>query len=122
MEQKEIKIQKKSVNKILKNLLFAFLISIPILLIIQHFGSIKTMYGESGSYGFSSPIDNNMYYYPVRGKYFSEEPNYFEKLWHFYIPSIFVEGYKWIIIMTAIIFGLINLKQKFSKHYKIKIE
>lgn len=125
-EKKEITIKKSSISKTVKDLLFAFLISIPILLIVQHFGKFDKL-GEmgntgSGTYGFSSPIDNNMYYYPVDGKYLSDTPTYFQKFSIFYLPSIFIEGYTWLLIMTVIVFILIKLKRKFFKHYNLKIE
>ena len=117
IEKKEITIKKTSINKFLKDLVVAFLISITTLLIIQHFGDIENITrGDivNGRYGFSSPIGNNMYYYPVNGKYFHTKPSYLDELWFFYLPSIFVEGYFLLFVTIVITIIVIKLKGKFK--------
>ena len=125
-EKKEITIKKSRINKLLKDILFAFLIVISILLYAQHSGRVVKMKPRGntslGSYGFVSPLSNNSRYYPVHGKFFNDTPSYTQKLIIFYFPSIFVEGYTWLSTMTLVVFLIFRLKRLLLKKYKIKIE
>lgn len=123
MSQKEIKIKKSALINLAKDLFLAFGIIIPLLLLIQHFGEVRSTkyegYTGIGFYKYSSPINLNAY--DSTGKYFDSAPNYFQRLWNFYLLSIFSKDRLWLFLPSILIFTFLQLFRLFKKHYKIKI-
>lgn len=137
-KQIEIEIKTSAIQRFFKRIFYSYLIAFLLVLCIQHFGEFSTPYSyKRSSYAYSSPLANQYYetslsqkvsfYYETENSYGYdykdmdiEDYNYFQKLIHAYIPSMFMQLLFLQILLTVVFMLLHYIINYFKRKFKLK--